>query len=424
MNGFGDLSDLISFWRRHAYGLRTHIGISDFAISEAPEILKMALGEEWLWTVSTTRQKGNPLPLKSHPIGDLLAIPGRAQISELVELALYIRQMASVAGLSLALANLKAVYQSSLLQLAFAYRFMQMGATDMVLEPKAANGRLADFSFCLGTVPYSAECYIPDRPWKDTSLELQYTADKVFSYARSLNKSVRVLIRLNVVISASDRKCLQAALGDLIRDLPSGGSLSSRLEVASLTVDDITSMEEDTDFDRTTSVLRPLPPYDTADWGCNQFSVPESELGRVRINGQFNNGKPVNRMFVWRSPEENTPMDSQVYVSSIVARLKKKLPQTKTEEGNNQRVLVVDIPEARSSQGTVMQALAAAVEENILRKTSHVSGVLFVSRVFTSRNRHQYRGTIVPGRSVCSDFMSLLHNLNHAERDMVWLDTF
>ena len=180
-----DIGDPFEFFVKQAYTLYRELSIPlDFA-HEAIAIIKMAFGEEWLREKVRTKTRATALPLRTHPLGNYLAVSGPRDIVDILELAVYIRRLWNVPRLMDVLNSMKEDYGPGYMQLAYAYRLVRAGASNIQLEPEAEGGRKADIYFELSGVPYLVECYIPQVEHEDSSQELQYSVEPIFRAIRS-----------------------------------------------------------------------------------------------------------------------------------------------------------------------------------------------------------------------------------------------
>ncbi len=143
---FPSIEDPFERWVTRAVGAAKHLNLPLAFIEEAAAIIRSAFGEEWI-RQSLARPTYTPIiSLHRHPVLDGLATAGPSQCVELLELAVYLKRLVGVRNLERVVKAMRKQYAPGFLQLAYAYRFLKVGATGMILEPSAESGRLADIA--------------------------------------------------------------------------------------------------------------------------------------------------------------------------------------------------------------------------------------------------------------------------------------
>jgi hypothetical protein len=166
-----EIGDPFRFLERQAGAFCQQCSFPKDFIPEGIDILRSVFGESWIRDQVAKRVSEGSYRAPKHPIARHFSTGGKSDIAELLELAAYIKSLVRVPRLSDVINHMKNApeYRTSLLQLAYAYRFRRVGATDLQLEPTADGGRLGDFAFTIEKMGIIAECYVP-RPASDDPL--------------------------------------------------------------------------------------------------------------------------------------------------------------------------------------------------------------------------------------------------------------
>jgi hypothetical protein len=174
--------------RIRALSYAERLRFSPDLVNEAVGTLSAVFPGDWLEQVTEGRTRGSPFPFRVHPIGEALHACTETQVVALLELVEYLKFAAPSTAFPSVVDNLKAHYGSTLLQLAFAYRFDCAGATDVTLEPPVAGGRVGDIAFAVDKQGYVAECYIPGAAVVGNSrAEVQWLTQQAFEAIKNDN---------------------------------------------------------------------------------------------------------------------------------------------------------------------------------------------------------------------------------------------
>lgn len=107
----------------------------------------------------------------------MILVPGETQVKAMFELGIYLRQLATVPKLLDVIRQLKNKddFDSAFIQLAYGFRFLKIGATEIAFEPDIDNGGKADIIFKFSNQSYLAECFpISDNQLSSTSFSSCY----------------------------------------------------------------------------------------------------------------------------------------------------------------------------------------------------------------------------------------------------------
>jgi hypothetical protein len=195
-------------WRVRATAASHRLDFSSDLVNEAAGLLAVAMGEEWLSSITGLRTFPN---IGIQPLGDALAVPGDEGVLLILEIAHYLKTLAATPGLQQVISSLRTQHHQTLLQLAMGYRALAMGVNNLEFEPQSTKGRLADLGLTLGGHHYLIECYRPTvsgRPenhmadlLKSLGLCLP-TRGVPVALAIQLKKPLDHRVRKNVVYSA------------------------------------------------------------------------------------------------------------------------------------------------------------------------------------------------------------------------------
>ncbi|KKL86270.1 hypothetical protein LCGC14_1946420, partial [marine sediment metagenome] len=207
-------------FRHRALALAPSMGFSAAQVNESLGIILNSLGAEWVSEQVDTIRRGDPLPIRVHPIGGLFATPGEPQVAEVLELAEYLRLVATSSALPEVLANLRAQYRSTLLQLAFAFRFAQLSEETPLLEPPVQGGRVGDLDVTVHGNRYLVECYAPMAKLKgESSDEVQWLTHRSIEVVKDRDRVFSIAIALDAMPSAAERKLIVRAVKRLADQL-------------------------------------------------------------------------------------------------------------------------------------------------------------------------------------------------------------
>jgi len=199
--------DILAKWRLRALSFATKMDFDPALVNEATGILKTVFGEQWLTRSTDTKYPAIPLPSRQHPIGSALHTAGDNHIVEILELIEYIKFAKSSSVFNVLLDGIRSKYDSTLLQLAFAYRFSYSQKLDVEFEPPAKNMHIGDIILKTMNSTFMGECYVP-KPSTDIAgnLEVSWLTKKALEAVKKLTYVVSIGVDLISLPSASQRK--------------------------------------------------------------------------------------------------------------------------------------------------------------------------------------------------------------------------
>ena len=394
---------------RNAYALNRRDPLPIALLPETFATLRGAFGEDWLRKQAELRRRGTPFPFRVHPIGGLLSTGGREQILELVELALYIRDLVDIPSVDLVIKNMRdeLQYDSSFLQLAWAFRLQRCGVSDLELEPPASGGRKADIRFAFDHVPYMVECYIPKIFPSDSIRELQYSSGAILDVIG--NRRLRICIRLRRSISAKDRKRIENKIVSRLKKDACIGAIND--DAASILVEKSKENEEAAEF----SIPGQDPEmklYQDADWTfCSTKTAGTVEDIQA---GDYQTTR-IGRIFIWRSPGEKAPRPIAQRLDELVDKISDKVTQARSPD-HARRIVVMELADAIKQDSDTIGAMRE-LQARLISKHNNVAGFFLGKRVWTTSGRYQYRGYFVDGDQADRSYWNLQSAVNKFERD-------
>jgi len=384
---------------------------------EARDIVVDAFGREWLEAEFRRSPQGFGFVSPPHPVVEDFMVAGDPQISEIMEIAVYLKRLAGTPGLAdvTRMIRERAQFPTTLLQLAYAYRFKRSGAT-VELEPEAAKGRKSDIGLLIGGSRYLAECYVPELGGKVALSELaEYSIPKIFKATNHLGLIARIRLELKKEIETPERIALELAVREALGKVKEEGRVTTDHNLAMIVVEDISGVNPDPDWPDM-SVDRPASVPGEADFVVSELAVASEDLERVR-NGDYVKKNRRSRILIrWpKAPDQ----EISERIADLSRRLGAKLPQTKAPGAG--RILVAQIPEA-VERGSSDEAVVRDVAKGLLSKHSGIEAMILTARVWGERLRYRYQGYVVypPTSKVVPG--PLLETLNQLDRSVDLLE--
>ncbi|WP_147446750.1 hypothetical protein [Corallococcus sp. CA047B] len=418
-NNSGD--DPFFLWRARATLLAPKMRLDAYLINEAIGIINTVLGESWLQSEGLKKDLGTVLGSRSHPIGNCLQAVWEPQIAELAELAEYLKFAARSQNFSKVAGCLRGDYESTRLQLAYAYRLQGVGAERIDFEPAVAAGRHGDIEFFYEGSGYLVECFVPREQVAGSSEEdLERLLKGALSAVEGLPITVAIAIQLLRSIDVRDRKeivqCVQELGVEMERYTKSSLSMpktllrrtSSALISVALTVPAAPG-----EF----PVISTDPAFPRPNGGPYVFLglslVPRSIAG---VQPSSHLAATQSRVGIWLSDKESRErsikQDLEAPLMQLARKIKKKSAQTKRgpEWG---RILLVQTWIASEFDRIRRDQLEGFCKE--LLASTRLSAVLLVSRRWDDlRLRHAWTVRPILLRNRQSDLRELLSRVSQS----------
>ncbi|MCK5614097.1 hypothetical protein KAR91_70185 [Candidatus Pacearchaeota archaeon] len=409
------IKEPFEYWKNQGYKFSKKIKLPVGFLSEALAIIKGAFNEQWICDQLETKSRGVPFfCLRKHQIVNCFLSPAESDLVGIIELAIYIKKLIHVKNLEQVLTQMKdsGQYMTGLLQLAFAYRFLKLGAKNIEFEPEARNGRRGDIYFELNDIPHMVECFISQYSYPvRTSLDILNCTSAIFDVIKAVHGRMRVCIKLKKSITPNDRRDIEKTTKELIREISGKKQISGLTECAEILVEDLKDLEEDVDFPKENK--RPMVLYGGADWGLNNQQVTLSQIQGVR-DGTVKNNKKLSRLFVWEPEEEKSMPTINERVEELTRKIEKKLLQTKRKGIGTKRIVITQIAEARESDKETHTSFKK-IQNKIIKSHLNVAALILVSRDWMENFRYQYRGVFLMGKKKDSLSAELFNKYNELE---------
>jgi|GEM_PF-3869456 len=398
-----DVGDPLDHFDRKSDYLGPQMGIKPGEIRAAAKVLKDAFGDEWLREQATTYRKDDIADICEHPLGVLFSCVNKAEVAEVCELAHYITTLAHVPRLDVVLKHMKAVdeYETSLLQLAYAYRFREVGASELELEPPVNGGRVGDIAFRLAGAAYIAECYIPRThpllpEWDD---ELTKALEPLLRVMGEEPNTHRVLmLRPKGVVTAQERKVIVSRASRLIRGMGAATTATDEDDIISVEVRRMAADELVTYLPHlATGKLEDI--YGGAHACMTSSLVPDAELHASHFQATPPRTQTHKDVVLAWSPASYGPTATvEGWANDLKEKIEEKLAQTRRAD-NPRRLVIVDIPSSTMDIEGVPASLDAVARRLAHGGRENFSGIIAVSRTIWRNARHGYKGRYIPGQA-------------------------
>jgi hypothetical protein len=355
------------------------------ALRVAPELINEAiqaldlLFQPWLDEPEGTNALG-PWRVQGNELKRARSVGGDTQLLELLELVHYLKSIPSVP--KSVIDGLKDDHPHTFLQMAFAHRFRNVGATNLVLDPPVSNGRVGDIAFTFDGRSHVAECYVPDRPTRGgPEEEIDLLSEQVLDLCHQPGVCLSIGIRLLVPLTAIGRRFVVRSVK---RAIQTGQPFFLRSDKVVLSIE-------------------PCPIGSRGLWvhpevSMNRDSDAQFSNFLVRKDRVFAHDRPVtaekvpaSRIGLWRHenlPPEEVKAAAAVALERIVRRAAKKLAQAKRADGARRVMIVQSWVADPFSQLSTAEIADGAIAGGMLGR-SNVEGLLFVAR-FQGATRHRY----------------------------------
>ncbi|MCA9124557.1 MAG: hypothetical protein H6822_15410 [Planctomycetaceae bacterium] len=408
-----EIGDPWEHWLSQARALAAELQLPCEFIDEACAIVENAFGHDWLSALFGKQNLSHKLvPKPLHRLDTLFGVAGKSQVVELIELAVYLKQLATCSGIPSVMDVIREHYATGFLQLAYAYRFHRAGATAIALEPETDRGK-SDIFFEYDSRPYIAECYVPQFASEANSIDNLRTCVQLVGHAcRVSDYRLRVCIRLKDSISVRESKQLGRWLSHRIDEMD-GDFWRGEHDVAHCEVKHIDETDDVHDRPRRLSAKER---EGFADAVIEMYRVPKSDIAEIRL-GREARREPGSRVLLWRPDEECQKMTSEEYVEKLAARLGDKLPQTKRSVDNPGRLVIAELKDFVENDEESL-VISGQLQKLMLRSYPDVSAIFLVQRSWIRGSRYQFQGVLIGGKPENAPPEKLFQQLDQQEREM------
>jgi hypothetical protein len=406
------------------------LGIEVSRIPEIVSMLREVAPDQWLDKALRKHARQTRLGAAVHPLTDRfskLSLAGYQAVSELINVASYLRIPAAqdTAARHAMLHQLRSNYSHALLQLAWAFRLTKAGATDVLLEPLAANGRVGDVSFRWEGVDFFVECYNPEVVDK-TSAEIHQLLTQARDALGNHDFPRHLEIRLYTQLTSALRKLIVAETRVLVRELAAvltdgiTPRAFARIHEApgqvrlSLTLKDSRRVEGGA-----AGVWMPRAPD-----GLGHLNPRAAEYGaRVRKGGP--NEPPImmgpsGSVEIYTEPSDTEAAANVRLLNRVVDSLEGKLAQARSDSDAIPRMAIVELKlNLKLKDGN--DSRLAYMKQRLLSRRPDVAGICLVRPIWMlDERRWRYEAVPINGKRMRMP-SRLLNALDGIERDMSWI---
>ena len=367
----------MSEWMQSAHERFKSLGISLETLCESYELVRGAVGNEWLEGQERKLGASGRKISDCHSLFRSLTSPADTAIVEICELGIYLKHFMRDPALPTVLDDLRSdKYESTFFELAMAYRWSQSGGS-VSLQPPTARG-VADFAAELHGKSYVIEASILPADVMDTP---RFRTASVIMDATKVATDRDVAVGVKVIVreypegdfQGQVRAGVRNACGKLLSDLLAKvhvelGFADIEVEVIGPGTDPVPSPGWDL---CTKGVTKPKP--------AGEPTYRVLELPDV---GEF------PRVFLKLPPGENDPF------RRIAEKIKKEARQLRGT--GDPRVVILDVSGvAQDVLDLAMDPLRESLAK-LMRTTPELACVWLTSRGWSTAFRFQYRGVYAP----------------------------
>lgn len=390
--------DPLEFFRLRALAKAHPMRIEAELVNESLGILCASFGTEWLCACVNDVKKGSIVPDRKHPLGSFLHVAGEPQIAEVIELGRYLLAFSSSPAFGTIVSTLASPsqYQSTLLQLAIAYRLRRALNVDVHLEPPAQNGRLGDISFEYASNRYNAECYLP-RLDDEVTPECELLLKDCAKILKESGVPMSAAIQLWSMPNAALRKEMVGLIREQvkkIRECPTHADAFEQALMSGKHAVISVSQSFETPLGAAPPVIRhPAFPRQGNDY------VAACSVGRTSRHGlrgiQRANVRGVTSGIValWLPPEEEAEAslnkDLTQDLVQISKKIEKKVAQTRGDQGGRGLIIAETWLATQMSRATEGQL--SGLRRRVLGNHARIDALLLVLRHWNQESRrHKY----------------------------------
>ena len=377
-------------------------------VKELTDIAIAALGRDFFNNIRYKNDSITGKKIVSHPLLKLLVPKHDMElgVSELMEVGLYLKEFYLDSAITECLNNLKVdkQYESTLFQMAFAYRFRKLGFK-VGLEPLTLRGK-SDILLEDENRKYVVECYRINKTFFEIMGEFHFDLATVVFDKVPKNKKYEFTVKLNELLTNDGRRNLLKAYTQLI--LEYNKKRPEKLE---------------TNWRNNLIAVRDLG--DEGNYGeketeaiTNAVGHPDSTIVQMSVESHsvFNaynapEDKKVrkSRILIW----DKFRREGQKHPYEILRkRINGKLKQTKVEDKSVGRILLVFMPFV--FLGANSKAYKKVIDD-VMRTFESISAVILISKE-AGNGRFEYRGIVL---NASTDFglpLNVLQKLNQIEK--------
>ncbi len=384
-------------------------------LRQLADIFSAAVGTEFLSNSPTTRDPISGRTRVRHRLLRMLTSAKDAEfaISELAEVGLYLEAFASDPQIRTCIDGLRNDYESTLFQLAMAYRLRAAGSRTVHLEPETARGR-ADVAFTYDGISYVAECYRLSKGFSDYFVEAQRSFYEALLELVPRGRKYSFTVVIGRAPTFDTFRQIIVRFREIVTEISSTSDLFStrdRFGEHVLGVEDITDAEEDPDLTVSQHGTVQRRRYEDADAHFVREMVPGSNAFEA-LDGPYSERVFLTRLFVWKKFENPKPKKPD---DVLLSKLSTKLKQTKPKEGKVGRILFVEYPFGLFIKARRLDSLRH-IQQKAISQFEDFSALVVMERRAGRTNRFCYESAILQGRQENGIPLTLVNRLSIVEQ--------
>jgi hypothetical protein len=383
----------MSEWMQSAHERFKALEIPLETLCESYEVVRGAIGNEWLEGQERTLATSGRKISDCHPLFRALTSPADTAIVEICELGIYLKHFMLDPALPTILNDLRSdKYESTFFELAMAYRWSQCGG-NVRLQPPTARG-VADFAAEIYGIPYVIEASIFPADLMDTP---RFKTASVIMDAVKVATARDVAVAVKVIVREYPGGDWQGQIRAGVKEI-CGKLLSNRSEQAHVDLG-FADIEAEVIGPETAPV--PSEGWDLCTRGVTKPKPPGEPTYRVL---ELPDVKEFARVFLKLPASEDDPF------RRIAEKIKKEARQLRGI--GDPRIVILDVSAvAQDILEFAMEPLRESLIK-LMRSTPELACVWLMSRGWSTALRFQYHGVYAPNtESVYQVPASFLENL-------------
>jgi hypothetical protein len=372
---------LSAHWLSYAEAQHKNLGLDLDRLLGDYELVRSALGTEWLDKQETNEGKDRPLT-QFHPLYRELNSSTNQALVTVAELAKYLQSFAGDPALPGVLTDLRSnKYPSTLFELAMAHRWCLAGA-DVRLQPPTPSG-VADFEATISGAPFIIECSVtPDTIFQEPSFVLpSLVTDATAGILGQEPFAVAAKVTVHKPLAGDWQGELRRLVKDLTRAVVDRVDKKIDTHMAHETEAWRVEMEQVTDATES---------FPSSGWDISFREVMKPKTEGQPTHKLLDETRGIERVRVYlKLPRESGDRDD-----FIAKKLKREARQLRGIAGP--RVVLLDITGVTQD---ILHAPFEALQQRLLkemRSIPELACVFVMSRGFSTAFRFQYRELFVP----------------------------
>ncbi len=370
-----------------------------------------ALGSAFFENIKYTHDKITREKELSHPLLRVLQTPRvlDTAISELMELGLYLKELANDSSIGDCIKNLRdeEQYESTFFQLSYAFRFKKIGF-NVKLEPTTVRGK-SDIYLEDGTRKFIVECYRINKTFFEVMGEFDAAIAKVMFERVPQGKKYEFTVELNEILTYDGMRTFLEKYKRIIEEFKVKGleKIEHNYRGNVLGIKDLTNIAMAPNYDERKEIdlITDGPGHPTciAQIRVNTVSLFEA------MDVPEDRKKRGSRLLIWNKYRDKI----RKYPYEILRnKINTKFKQTKVDDKRVGRVLLVHMPFGFSLSA---DKIHKQLIDGATRNFENVSAIIITGRE-SGAGRFKYKGVILNAPGNFSLSPQVLEKLNVLER--------